>query len=55
MKQQAEVTNRITVGEMGRGSANDYSVGVFGRKRQKCLSGGDENVEELGGVNLKVI
>ena len=37
-------------GGMGRGSANDYSVGESGRRRQRGLSGGDENIEKLGGV-----
>jgi hypothetical protein len=35
---------------MGRGSANDYSVGESHKRRQEGLSVGDENVEELGGV-----
>ena len=35
---------------MGRGIANDYSVGESNKRRQEGLSEGDENVEELGGV-----
>jgi hypothetical protein len=35
---------------MGKGSANDYSVGESNTRRQEGMSEVDENVNELGGV-----